>query len=230
VGFAIPSTLAAEIMARLMEDGVVERSWLGVSIQPFTPAIARAFNSEGVAGVLVSGVQKGSPASNAGVRAGDVVLSFGAERVESPSQLRHVVALSTAGVAAKLEVLRDGRRKLMSVVLQRKTAKLNELKENNNSGPASLQGLRLEDLRFVDGRERRQLGVEADVLDGVLIRSVAPGSAASRAGLRAGDVIVEVNRNEISTMKELQKQVSASSEALITRILRGKSSLYVLLS
>jgi len=230
VGFAIPSTLAAEIMARLMEDGVVERSWLGVSIQPFTPAIARAFNSEGVAGVLVSGVQKGSPASNAGVQAGDVVLSFGAQRVESPSQLRHVVALSAAGVAAKLEIMRDGRRKLMNVILERNRSIISEIKKNNDIRLSSLEGLRLEDLRFVDGRERRQLGVEADVLDGVLIRAVDPGSAASRAGLRAGDVIVEVNRHEISTMKELQKQVSASSEALITRVIRGEASLYVLLS
>ena len=230
VGFAVPSTLAAEIMGRLMEDGVVERSWLGVSIQPFTPAIARAFNSDGVTGVLVSGVQSGSPASSAGVRAGDVVLSFGAERVESPSQLRNVVALSAAGVAARLEILRDGRKKLIDVTLEKKSPI--SLKNNHNiyGESSGLQGLRLEDLRLVDGRERRHLGVGVDIHDGVLVRSVDPASAASRAGLRAGDVIVELNRHGISNLKELQKQASASSEALIARVIRGEASLYVLLS
>ena len=230
VGFAVPSTLVAEIMDRLIEDGEVQRSWLGVSIQSFTPAMARAFKSEGVRGVLVSGVQEGSPASSAGLRAGDVILSLGSKRVESPSQLRNLVALSAAGMAKRLEILRDGRRKLVKVTLDVKQKISLRNHRDSEEMPSGLEGLHLEDLRVVDDRERRYLGVEPGVVDGVLVRSVEPESSASRSGLRPGDVIVEINHSKVLSIKAFNEEIGEGTEVLLARVIRGAASLYVLLS
>jgi serine protease Do len=230
VGFAIPSSLAREIMGRLLEDGVVRRSWLGVSIQPFTPAMARAFGAEGVAGVLVSGVQGDSPASGAGIEAGDVILSFAGERVESPSELRNAVALSTSGKPRKLKVLRGGAQKIVEVILSEKDPKILGLNGSNNDGLSGLDGLELEGVRDLDDRIRRQMRVAPDVVEGVLVRSVSPSSSAASSGLQAGDVIVELNRKKVAGLKDLRELASQSSEFLVARVMRGEASLFLLLT
>jgi len=230
VGFAIPSSLAREIMGRLLEDGVVQRSWLGVSIQPFTPAMARAFDAEGVAGVLVSGVQADSPANEAGIVAGDVILSFAGERVKSPSELRNVVALSSSGKLRKLKLLRDGARKSLNVKLDVKSQRSLVNNRNNDESLPAMDGLELEGIPEMDERTRRYMRVAPDVVEGVLVRSISPSSPSAAAGLQQGDVIVEVNRQKVADLKDLRELISGADEFLVVRVIRGDASLFLLLS
>ncbi len=229
VGFAVPASLARQIMTRLQTDGVVRRSWLGVAIQPFTPSIAKAFDAEGVTGVLVSGVQGDSPASRAGLLAGDVILNFGARTVDSPSELRNKVALSAAGKPLDLEIWRDGSRKKLKVKLSLKDSTIHKKGRFESSGNPCFGGAELENLEGIGSSTRRELGLALEPRGGVLVRFVDPASSLSSSGLLAGDVIVEINRRKIASLKDLSGSCQELSGPLAVRVLRGEDSIYLLL-
>jgi serine protease Do len=227
IGFAIPTTLAREIMSRLLDDGSVQRSWLGVYIQPLSRNMARAFGAESVEGVLVAGVQPDSPAESAGVERGDVILSFDGHAVASPSELRNLVALSPLSESVQLAVFRADKIKKLKVKLgPLPVSKSAPHKAQPEQQVTVFGGLSLGDLdeRF---RQHYQLGPELS--GGVVVRSVEPDSAASAAGIRPGDVIVEVNRNPVRTMADLGALGIEAGAEVVALVVRGDSSFYVLI-
>jgi serine protease Do len=225
IGFAVPINMAKQILPQLKAKGAVTRGWLGVVIQRITPELIEALELEGEAGALVSKVAPGGPAAEAGVEHGDVIIEFDGEKVESWNDLPRIVATTPVGKEVELVVTRGGKRKTL-------TAKIGTLAEDeimaerDSSGDdnesAAEFGLRIQDLTpdIAD-----QLGVEADT--GVLVTAVEPGSAADTAGLRRGDLILEVDRSSVKSASELQERLGAADGRALLLVRRGEATIFV---
>jgi Do/DeqQ family serine protease len=193
IGFAVPSNMAKAVMEQLLEYGEVRRGRLGIMIQDLSPALANALEIGVDRGALVTGVDPDSAAGRAGVKAGDVVVAMNGAPIESSTELRNRVGLTRAGDTATLGLWRDGRTQNIDV---RVTA--NEAATAGPAAPATgdkLDGAEFSNLDRSDPRYRS--------LQGVLVASVRGGSAAWRAGLRGGDVIVAVNRRMVANVEQL---------------------------
>ena len=205
VGFAVPINLARYVMERLIEDGKVTRGYLGVMIQPVTPELAKEFKLSQNSGALVGEVTSDSPAADAGLKDGDVITEFNGKTVSDSRHLRLMVSQTPPGTKVPLKVIRDG--KEMSF-----TVKLGEMpseglaKAGNRSGglrrsPSKgdpLDGVTVQDL---DAQARRQFDVPAR-LRGAVVVEVDPDSPAAQAGLKLGDVILEINRQPVHNADE----------------------------
>ncbi len=208
IGFAVPSSMARSILEQLTKSGKVVRGWLGVSIQELSPELAQQFGITEPKGVLVSEVLDDSPAKRAGLERGDVIVEFEGRVVENPTQLRNAVAKTVIGKKASVRFIRDKRAKTVdvTVVEQPKTVAQAGSEETEDSGtPASLlSGL---DVRELDSDLARRLGLSGGER-GVVIVRVRSGSVAEEAGLREGDVILEVNRRPVANLKAFEQSTS----------------------
>jgi serine protease Do len=222
IGFAIPINSAKEILPELIKKGKVTRGWLGVSIQRVTPEIAQALGLEKNQGALVSSVVEGSPAAQAGVQAGDVIVDFGGERIDDSSKLPAIVARTPVGQSVNLTVLRDKQRMPLSV-------KIAELKEEEVVASAPQSGNLGMTVQNMTPELAKSLGLNR--ADGVVISSVEPQSAAAEAGLQRGDVILEVDRRKIGNAAELRKTLDQAKPGanLLFLIQRGGNSVFVAL-
>lgn len=228
IGFAIPSDMAKSIMQSLVTDGRVSRGWLGVGIQSLNPKLANRLGvPDGTQGVLVSGIVNGTPAAKAGLEAGDVIVAIDGEKMTSPGQLRNTIAMKGGGASVDLGVLRNGKVRDFAV-------KLGEL-EDRQSGPAkrpkkvdvdSTLGMVLVPLDQ-DARSALNLSREDR---GIVVRSVDPGSAAARAGLRPGDLLVRVNRKRVESPAEFARQLKKTKGDVLLQVRRGQGSLFILLN
>ncbi|HEU5059934.1 MAG TPA: Do family serine endopeptidase [Kofleriaceae bacterium] len=223
VGFAIPSNMARPVLDALLRGGKVARGWMGVSIQDLDDKLAAALELPVKRGVLVSDVEKGSPAARAGLRRGDVVVSLNGEEVTSTRKLRNRIAAAGPGRTVSLEVVRQGGRRTLSVQLA-------ELPDSV-AGPASdapaegaLEGVAVAAL---DSSVRRRLSIPKEVTRGVVVTGVAPASPAMAAGLRPGDVIAELNRKPIDSVAAFQKAYAASRDSVLLLVHRGEATLYI---
>jgi serine protease Do len=224
IGFAVPINMAKQILPQLKAKGTVTRGWLGVVIQRITPELIEALDLADENGALVSKVAPGGPAAEAGVEHGDVIIEFNGEKVESWNDLPRIVAATPVGKEVELVVTRDGKRKFL-------TAKVGALDDSEtlaelDGGPteesAAEFGLRVQDLTpdIAD-----QLGVDADA--GVLVTAVEPGSAAEAAGLRRGDLILEVDRADVKTAGELQERLAKAGDRALLLVRRGDATIFV---
>ena len=212
IGFAIPSSIALDIVDSLQKTGKVVRGWMGVAIQEITPALAKSFKlPEQRKGVLISDVNENGPSQAAGIRRGDVVIAFNGKEVQNVSQLRNLVARTMVGKDAQVKVLRDGKEQTIAVkVAERPTDEMLARKE-----PATpkepvetvkppdnvLASLRVQAL---DVATMSQLNIPAK-MTGVVVTSVEGGGPAEAAGLQRGDVIQEVNHEVVKTLEDYQK-------------------------
>jgi serine protease Do len=225
IGFAVPINMAREVMDRLIKDGKVVRGWLGVSIQPVTPAIARAMGLDKPAGALIGDVTSGSPAEKAGLRRGDVVLAINGESISETRELSLKVALLAPGTTARLKVYRDRREIEVPVVLGEQPA------ERRTFGPAAepgaaraLEGVSVGNL---NPQIRQQLGLPTSVV-GVVVTAVEPGSPAAEAGLRRGDVIQEVNRRPVSNVSDFDRAIRQTGrDTVLLLVNRGGNTMFV---
>ncbi len=184
IGFAIPANLADKIVADLKDDGNVTRGWLGVVIQPVTKDIAESLGLEKASGVIVADVQNGSPASKAGLRSGDTILTLDGKAVMSPRDLARKVAAIRPGEKPTLELIRDGKRMSKDVTIAKLPGKKLASAEPRTEEPkVSLATLGLE-LSPTEGQ-------------GVAVIDVDPYGPAAEKGLRAGDHILEVSGIEV---------------------------------
>jgi serine protease Do len=200
VGFAVPINQARFVMERLIADGKVTRGHLGIIIQPVTPELAEEFKLAGNIGALVGDVTESSPADRAGIKAGDVIISFDGKKVQDSRHLRLLVAQTSTGTAIALKILREGKEQDVTVKLEQqpqggmaKADGSGGMKRGSDNDP--LAGVSVED---IDARARREHDIPSQIRSGALIVSVIPGSPASRAALRPGDVILEINRQAAS--------------------------------
>ncbi len=211
IGFAISANLAQEVIADLQDDGEVSRGWLGVGIQELDDALARQFGLDpATEGTVVTQVQPLSPAERAGFRTGDVITRLNGEVVPGPNALSRRVAALDPGSEATLTVIRDGSETELEVSLGERPAPGMTVGEAapDEQGPGPRLGLALAPL---DDAARGARRIEAG--RGVLVAAVEPGSAAAEAGVRRGDVILQVGRTDVATPAEVQEEVSAAVES-----------------
>ncbi len=204
VGFAIPSDMAKTVMDSIIRHGKVVRGWLGVSIQDLTPDIAKSLGVKREAGALVADVVKGSPAEKAGLKRGDVIISFGGKAVEDSTGLRNMVSATAPGKSVDFRIIREGKEQTVTATLAEfKERKEVKKVEYNNV----LKGITVQD---ITASLRDQLGMP-DTMNGVAITSMSADSPAQGV-LQAGDVIMEVNRHEIRNVQEYDQIVSKIGE------------------
>jgi serine protease Do len=214
IGFAIPASMARQISAQLIDSGKVTRGWLGVVMQPLTPDLAASFGADGKRGALISEVSPDSPAAKAGLKAGDVVLEIDGSKVASPSDVARAIAVVAPGRKAKLTLWRDKAQHSIDIVL--------------GEAPGERQASRLGfDVRPITPDIARQMNRRST--DGVVVTDVEDGTAAAEAGIRPGDVIVEVNRQPVKTLADFDAATRhmKKGERLTVRLERGDVALYV---
>lgn len=223
IGFAIPAKLAMDVADSLIEHGAVQRGWLGVSIQPLTPELASSFGHAGTSGALIAQVVDDTPAAEAGVEPGDIIVRIDGDAVESPRELVNSIAMRDPGESITLTVERNGREKSLRVKLGERPG-APQLASGASPSPKVDEALGLQ-VQPLDAALARQLGV--DVSQGLVITHVEPGSAAANAGLRPEDVILEAGRQPVNTPQDLAQRAEESEGGLLLRIHRAGATLYV---
>jgi serine protease Do len=229
IGFAVPANMARAVMRSLIETGKVTRGWLGVSIQEITPDLARQFGLEEARGALVSQVLPGTPAAEAGLQAGDVIVAFDGRAIEGPVMLRNVVAQTKVGRTVKVEVVRDKRRRTFEVTISEQPKDMGGPGEEGPDGegePSSvLRGLELRDLT---PEIAAQLGLPAGTA-GVVVTEVEPDSPAGAAGVQPGDVILEINRTRVRSLADVRRMAREleRDEPLLLLLNRRGSQLFL---
>jgi serine protease Do len=226
IGFAIPVNLARNIMDQLKEKGAVTRGWLGVQIQTVTPELAESLGLDEAKGALIAGIFRGDPADEAGIEVGDVVVEFDGAPVKSDRDLVSRVGNSIVGSTVKVRVVRNGKEMSIDVKLAKRADDEEQIAAGGDSDPIQpfKLGITTQDLT-VELAERMRLG-EAK---GVLVTEVESGSPADRAGIRRGDIITEVNRQEVEKIKDLMSILKKSprNEKLLFLVKRAQGSVFV---
>jgi len=226
IGFAIPVDMAQNVMQQLIKGGVVHRAMLGVTVQPMTSDLAKSLGLSDVRGALVSSVQPDGPGQRAGIERGDVILDVNSAPVSDGNSLRNRIASLAPGARVTLTLLRDGKRETVQPTLAELPSGRTASNEQPGGSAERRSGMNVEP---VTPEIANELGLRS--ARGVVVDQVAAGSAASEAGVRPGDVIVQVNRRNVSSAAELEEALQASGQrpALILLNRRG-SELYVALS
>ena len=209
IGFAIPSNITENVVTQLREFGETRRGWLGVRIQSVTDELAESFGLDKARGALVAEVTDGGPAEQAGIRVGDVILSFNDADVPEMRDLPRIVAETQVGKKVQVVVWRDGRKKDFDVTLGR--LEDFERAEGVAAAQPDKQGSEIADLGLtlipLNDIVREQFGIPENV-EGVAVIDVESSSAAAEKGIRPGDVIVEVAQQEVSSPADVSKKVA----------------------
>ena len=226
IGFAIPADLARYVMDSLIKDGRVSRGFIGVGIQPVTPALAKEFKLKEPSGALVAEVKPNGPADKAGFKSGDVVIEFNGKPVTDSRQFKLQVAQIKPGKTVSAKVLRDGATKTLEVTTKELPSgdRLAKAGSHESKDQGTLNGVTVSDL---DARVRREMDVPA-TLKGVLVTEVEPDSAAFDASLRPGDVILEINRQPVKSADEAVRMTeNAKDKTTLLRVWNKGNSRFV---
>ncbi len=203
-GFAIPAQIVRTTTEQLIKHGKVEHGYLGVNINAVTPENAHFFNLKDASGAIVSQVHPDTPASQAGLKQGDVIIEVNGHTVEDSGSLQIAISEMTPGTPVKLGIVRDGKPMTLDLTVGsyhgRNEVAGNEGEHGGNKGKI---GVAVADL---NGPARQQFNVP-DNVRGVVVQQVRPGSPADDAGLQPGDVIMEVDRKPAQTPSEFADQV-----------------------
>ncbi len=227
IGFAVPVNLARVVMEGLVKDGRVVRGFMGVNIQDLTPALAEQFDVKDAKGVLVAGVTPKSPAEKAGLRDGDVITEFNGKSVKDSRHLKLQVAQAAPGTTVPVKIIRDGNSKTLNVTVKELPGSELASKKNSNNPDSPSDALNGVGVGDIDATIRQQLKLPAD-LKGAVITQVEPSSAAFEAGLREGDVILEINRKPVKSAQDaVQLTEKAREKQTLVRIWSRGGSRYV---
>jgi serine protease Do len=212
IGFAIPANMAKTVVEQLRKFGHARRGWLGVRIQQVTPDIAESLGLKEASGAMVAGVNSDGPADKAKVQNGDIILKFNGQDVKEMHNLPRIVAETDIGKEVPIVVWRSGKEVTLSATVGEMpdddTTKLASATPSGKPAPAKpleLSGLGLKLAPITpDARDKYQLGQDQK---GVVITEVVPGTPAADKGLKAGDVIIEVQQEEVSSPADVQERV-----------------------
>lgn len=212
IGFAIPSNMADNLIKQIIEYGEVKRGVLGVQGGELTSELAEAFGYKTNHGAFVSQIVPDSAADAAGIQAGDIIVAVNGKEIQSFSELRAKIATLGPNSEVKLGLIRDG--KQLSVTAKLKEA--NQAKANAENLHEALKGAQLENYTNAG-------------TTGIRVAKVEKDSLAARYGLKEGDIIIGVNRQKVENLGALRKQLEKKPSILALNIVRGNSSLYIVL-
>jgi len=225
LSFAIPIKTAMKVAEQIKTTGKVERGWLGVVMQPVTQDLAQSFGAKQLTGALVSQVNEGSPAAEAGIKAGDIITAFDGKPVSDSADLPPLVGTTKPGQKVPVAVLREGKERVLEV----KVGSLPETgKTRIGQADTDAKGARLNvSVSELSSEQRKQLGISG----GVLVNEVGNG-AAKQAGVRPGDVILQINNREVKDVAHLRELVKdlPGGKSVPILVKRGDGALFLALS
>ena len=229
IGFAVPSNMVRSVMEQLIKGGKVIRGYLGVSIQELNQELAKQFGATESRGVLITDVLGDSPAKRGKLERGDVIVEYDGHAVVNPTQFRNLVAQTPVGKKVHVKFLRGGKEREQEVTVVEQPLTLARVGGETDEEEPRVDGV----LAGVEVRELssdivKRFSVPRDKT-GVVVVRVAQSSAAEEAGLRAGDVITEINRKPIAGLRDYSKiagNLSAKESALVL-VLRNSRSIYL---
>lgn len=211
IGFAIPSNMARASMEQILEHGEVKRGQIGIGIQNITPELRTAFDVEnGLGGVLVTSVMEDSPAEDAGLTTGDIIVAIDGKATTSTGQLRSQIGMKSIGDKINISLLRDGDRKKLKV----KIGKPQTLASADGKLHQLLDGVQF---------EQHPQG------EGVMVAQISPSSSAAHSGLRSGDVIVAVNKRPVSDLRSLEKALALNKSSVLLQVNRRGGALFIVI-
>jgi serine protease Do len=227
IGFAIPVNMAKKVMEDLISKGEVTRGYVGLVPQDINEDLAKALKLSSTEGVLVGDVDRAGPADKGGIKRGDVIVEFGGNKVENSTQLRNMAAQTKPGTPVKIGLLRDGKKVEVTVILgeRPKESGGGQAPQEPQAEAQTSQKLGLS-VQTLTPDIAEQLGYQKD--SGIIVADVFSGSPAEEAGLQRGDLIKEVNRKEIRTVQDFEKDIknlkSGDVAALLVR--RGQNTFF----
>jgi serine protease Do len=224
IGFAIPINMAKELLPQLKSKGKVTRGWLGVVIQKITPEIAKTFGLKESEGALVSDVTEDGPAEKAGIKRGDVIVSFNGKAVKEVDALPKLVGATEIGKKAKVGIIRDGKALEVEVVIgELKDEKLQASRKTETEKDLGLvvQNITPEIAKHLNLKDKR----------GVIVTDVQPGSPAQEGDIRSGDIIKEIGRKPIKNIEDFKEAMTKVNvkEGAVLLIQRENVTFYTVL-
>lgn len=215
IGFAVPVAMASAVVEQLLEYGEVRRGRLGIIIQDVTPDLAEALDLEIAEGAVITQVEPGSAAEDAGLQAGDIIIAVDDNPIQNSTELRNRIGLTPVGEDVDVTIFRDGRRRTIEVEI----GKGGQLSLAGGDTFSRLQGA---EFRNMDPGHPRYGDAP-----GPVVASVEQGSPAWRNGIREGDIVLAVNRVRVRNVDELRSVLERSSGAIALNILRGNTRLFI---
>jgi serine protease Do len=224
IGFAVPVNLARSVMSQILDHGKVTRGYLGVVIQPITPAMAKDLGLSEMQGALVGDVSPKGPAQAAGVQRGDIILQINGNVVTDNNELRNTVSMMQPGETVKLKVSRDGSTKDLDVKLgELPLSKEDVHGQSEGSSKDALEGVSVQNL---DADTAAQLQLPEST-KGVVVTGIDPSSPKADSGLRKGDVIQEVNHQPVRNVAEFEQAMRKAENGALLLVNRGGTTLYI---
>ena len=226
VGFAIPISMAKNVMDQILTHGKVVRGYLGIYIQDVDPKIAKAFGLEQPVGALIGDVTPDTPAAHAGLKKGDVVLKLNGEPVDSRNQLMLHISQMAPGTTVKLGVWHEGKMQDFTITLGELPDKAAKAEGEDASGSNALEGVEVQELTSEIAQD---LKLPSSV-HGVVVTSVDPASTAATTGLNRGDVIQEVNHKPVRNVAEYDQALqNTGKQPVLLLVNRGGVTNYLVI-
>ena len=222
IGFAIPINMAKQILNDLIKQGKVVRPWLGISVQDLTPEMAEQFQVKEKEGVLIAQVHQGTGAEKAGLVSGDIIKSVDDKAIKNVNELIKEIQKKKVGQKVTLSVVRDGKPMTIEITTTAMPDKPEAMKEKEIEEKL---GARVQELTpQLTARYR----ISSEIKRGVVVISVEEGSPADELGLQEGDVILEINRKKIETIKDFEKGIKDISleKGIVFRLHRRGNTFY----
>jgi serine protease Do len=231
IGFAVPSNLSRTVMDQLVRTGKVVRGWLGVAIQDLSAELAAQFGITDTKGVLVSDVMEDSPAKKAGFERADVIIEYDGKPMDSPTHLRNAVAQTPIGKKVSVKLIRDKKPKTIEVTIVEQPKSLGQPGAEESRESAVPTGI-LSDIDVHELNEELASRYGLKAADrGVVVIRVKSGSTAEEMGVREGDLILEVNRKAVGSLKSYEQAASglAKDQAVLLLLKRKGQAIYLTL-
>jgi len=223
IGFAIPVNMAKSVLRDLIDKGKVTRGWLGVAIQDMNASLAEQFGVAVTEGILISDIQDGSPAKEAGCERGDILIEYDNKAMGDVNQLRNIVAQTEVGKEVKVKVLRKSNETVLTVKIGEQPS---DLFASAKSSIGRDLGMSVQNLTE---ELAKSFGFENE--NGVVVSAVEPGSPAAQADVKEGDLIKEVNREKINNIKEFREALKSTEEGkdILLLLRRGMHTRFVII-
>jgi serine protease Do len=224
IGFATPINVAKEMLSQLKSKGKVARGWLGVVIQKITPEIAKGFGLKESEGALVSDVMEQSPAEKAGIKRGDIIISFNGKKIKDMDMLPRLVGGTEIGKQAKVGIIRDGKNLEVNVTIEEmkeESAQISKKPEVEKDFGLVVQNITPDIAKHLSIKDKK----------GVIVTDVQPGSPAQNVDIRSGDIIKEINRKPVRNTTDFKDAMKRGNvkEGIVLLVKRENMTFYIVL-